>query len=82
VTAEYVLYIIVVACGYPSFLDDTLPVIINNQAATPVFQVLFNVARVMIYVKLAISIPINFNPLKRTAYDFIYGDSVGLKEPQ
>jgi len=82
VAIEYVLYLIVAACGYLSFLDDTLPIIINNQAVTPLFQVLFNVARVMVYIKLAISIPINFNPLKRSVYDFIYGDSAELKEPQ
>ena len=79
---EYLLYVIVAGCGYLSFLDETLPVITNNSAINPLFQCLFNIARVMVYVKLTISIPINFNPLKRTFYDFIYGSAENLKEPQ
>lgn len=79
---EYVLYIGISICGYLSFGDNTLPVIINNNAMNTFFQVLFNIARLMVYIKLAISIPVNFNPLRRTIYDLVYGEHAELEEPK
>jgi len=79
---EYAAYMATAAAGYLSYLDLTERTIVEGIAINRTFEILFTIVRLAVYVKLSISIPTNFFPLKRAVYDSIYGEGATFGEPQ
>ncbi len=79
---DYTMYMLVAFTGYVSALERTQPIVINDPPAGPAFAFLLSIARAAVYVKLAISIPVNFNPLRRTVYDFVFGKKADIEDPR
>jgi hypothetical protein len=68
-------------CGYVSTGDNTADIVTESNTFNSFFGTLMTIARIGVFIKLSVSIPCHFYPLKVSVFQIFFNEKDGLVEP-
>lgn len=74
-------YVTMAFCGYVSTGENTAEIVTESDTYNSFFGTLMIIARLGVYVKLSVSIPCHFYPLKVAIFQTFFNEKEGLMEP-